>query len=147
MTRHFAHACRRRSSGLAIVAAVVLIGMAGVVFVALTSLVRHDLRRTAQARGEAQLRQLLLAGEAAAARSVGAPGQGGQNVTLPAELSADGATLSFTTGDADGETRVVNVDAAFAGLHASQRLTYQRRDGRWVVVGAELSPTSGSLAH
>ncbi len=132
--------------GLAIVAAVVLIGLTGVAFVGLASLVRHDLRRTAHARGEAQLRQLLLAGERAAAASLDRPGQGIQNVALPAELAAEGATLSITPGDAAGETRVLDVDAGHMSLRASQRLTYERREGRWALVGAELSPTSGTAS-
>jgi hypothetical protein len=130
--------------GLAIVAAVVLIGLTAVAFVALASLVRHDVRRTAQTRGEAQLRQLLLAGERAAAASLATPGQGMQSVPLPAALSAEGASLSFTPGDPADETRTVDVDAAYAGFRASQRLKYQRQNGKWLLVRADLLQALGS---
>jgi hypothetical protein len=137
----------RRKRGLAVVAAVVLIGLTGVAFVALASLVRHDVRRTARARNEAQLRQLLLAGEAAAAASLDGQGQGVQNVTLPSELASDGATLTITpVGDAAGETRVVGVEATHTGLRESQRLTFRRGDGRWRLVRAELSEASGTAS-
>jgi hypothetical protein len=134
----------RSRSGFAIVAAVVLIAMTGFAFVALAGLVRHDVRRTARARGEAQLRQLLLAGEAAAAGSHDAAGKSPQDVPLPAELSADGAKLSVTPGEVIGERRMMTVEASTDGVSASQQLSYQRREGRWVLVRAELSPTSGS---
>jgi hypothetical protein len=134
----------RSRPGFAIVAAVVLIAMTGFAFVALAGLVRHDIRRTAQARGECQLRQLLLAGERAAAASLDAPGQGVQNVALPAELSADGATLSFAPEDPAGDSLAVTVEATINGLRSSQRLTYERREGRWALVRAELSATSGA---
>ena len=146
MTKRPLHVRRHPNHGVAIVAAVVLIGLTGFAFVALASLVRHDVRRTAQARAEAQLRQLLLAGESAVRSSLDAPPQGVRAVTLPAELSSDGAKLSFTFGDAAGKVRSVDVDAAYMGLGASQRLTYQRREGHWVVVRAELSPTSGTVS-
>src|SRR5829696_5024687 len=109
----------RDRRAFATVAAVVLIGMAGMVFVALTALVGHDLRRTARAGAEAQLRQLLTAGEVAAAASLDRPA-GAEEVAVPAALAADGAKLTVARGDAAGDERPVTVDAAFRGLRTSQ---------------------------
>ena len=134
----------RKPRALATVTAVVLIGIAAVAFVALTAVVGHDLRRTARARGEAQLRQLLLAGEAAAGQALDTSAAGPQVVPLPSALTAERASVSFTPDAPSGDSRTVAVTATFDGLSASQRLTYQRKQDRWVLVKAELQPTTGN---
>ena len=64
-------------------------------------------------------------------------------VPLPQALAADGGTLEISLDADSADPRVATVHAEYRGLRTTQRLTYARRDGAWVLTHAELAPTAG----
>lgn len=134
-----------RIRGFATVAAVVLIGMASVAFLGMAALARHELVRTRRAAADAQLRQLLLAGQAASDARLSAdaaPTPGAVVIELPAVLAEPGGRLTIHVQRGDStDARRVEVLAAAEGWTASQSLNYTRDGARWRLAGAELSPS------
>ena len=110
--------CPRR--GFAMIVAVALVALVAVALGAVMSLFRLDLDRTANALEQAQLRQMLLAGERAArgqletvtANPQGAQGPAPVVVALPAALVADGGALSVSVTTSGAEA-----DESHSGLH------------------------------
>src|SRR5207248_3104321 len=94
-------------------------------------------------RGEAvdaQLRQLLLAGAAAAARRDVASGADAKAISLPLppQVVEEGGKLSITPAK-DGEKMIVHVTAEFARRRASQTLTFDREGESWKLANARLN--------
>src|SRR5687767_11870497 len=85
--------CHRRA--FATVTAVALIGVVGAILAMLAGLLASQVRRNIGQSEDAQLRQLLVAGELAARQSLGRSEAGPVNVPLPAELQSAGMSLSF----------------------------------------------------
>jgi hypothetical protein len=139
-----------RPRAFATLTALGLVVVVGIAITALTALVAQDVKRSIRQSEEAQVRQLLLAGELAARASLGAKAAGQANVPLPPELSSAGYSLRVEDVTSDDR-----VDAAIAtpvadvhvrvtayrpdGRTASQHLRYGRTDaGGWQLRTAEL---------
>jgi hypothetical protein len=138
---------QRASNGFATLMAIALVAMAGVAFVAIASMMRHDVRRTRRAVAEAQLRQMLSAGEEAVRSQLDATG-GGENgatreVPVPRMTGESEARLTLTVAPvADAGLRVILVEATMDGFHAAQQLRYSRHDGKWTLVAAVLDAST-----
>ena len=138
----------RQRRGLAMLTAIALIALVGVAMAAAGAVFRLDLRRTAASVQDAQLRQLLVAGERAAREALPAAGAGAGAVTesnhpvaLPPALAARGESLVVRFGPRkkDGEA-TATVEAALEGRVASQTLLYERGPGGWRLASAALNP-------
>ena len=143
MTRALPRRIRRprpaRSSGFATLTALGLVAIIGVGLAAMAAVFAGEVRRSARVRDDAQLRQLLLAGEVAARAAVARGGDAGE-VELPGELKVRGAALALAAEgtDADGQ-RKLRVTARLAGERSmSQVLTYRGSGAEWTLHSAEL---------
>ena len=103
-----------------------------------------ETKMTRHAVQDAQLRQLLLAGAAAARQQLNEPSKTPPNdqpapIALPAEIDGDDPSLvlRFSPTAADG-ARTVVVEAVLDRRHARQSLRFERSDGKWRIVHAEL---------
>ena len=131
---------RRHPRGFAALTAIALIAIVGLGLAAMASLFAGETRRTGRLRDDAQLRQLLIAGEVAA-RDALSRGEREGTVALPTDLTSLGARLTFSPiGEpVDGEAHVHVTAQAADGRTMSQRLTYAAAaDGAWTLRGAEL---------
>ena len=137
----------RQRRGLAMLTAIALIALVGVAMAAAGAVFRLDLRRTAASVQDAQLRQLLVAGERAAREALPAAGAGAGAVTesdhpvaLPPALAARGASLTvrFEPGQKDADA-TATVEAALEGRVASQTLHYERGPAGWRLASAAVN--------
>ena len=124
--------------GFATATALTLLAFVAVLLTALGSWIGMDARRTREAAAETQLRQLLLAGAAAAGEETAAAGA--TIVPLPSNLTHDAASLTIDIAmPLEGE-RTATIDASFAARHARQVVRFARRDGGWSLVSATVDP-------
>ena len=141
MTRPRPSSARRRRA-FATIAALGLIAVVGVTLAAVATLLAGDVKRTRRAAEDAQLRQLLLAGEAAARATLGATNQPGEvALKLPSELESAGITLMIERLDnADSAENVqFRVTARGGdGRSIAQTLRYTRAAEGWRLQTAEL---------
>ena len=130
-----------RSRGFATLMAIILIGMVGVALAVMSALFAHEAKRTRQTRGEAQLRQMLLAGAASVDERLSSwqaevPEQKWA-VALPKGLADDGAAVSVQVSQ-QGLTLKVAIEGQLEGRNGQQTLTVVRADGRWRIAAARL---------
>ena len=121
---------RRFRTGFAAMTAIALLILVGAALVAMSSLLAADARRTRDAAGEVQLRQLFLAAHAMVARE----SRGWAAGTLPAHVKLelpqglDHATVTISVAPA-AENRVrVDVEATVDKRRAAQVLVLDRHD-------------------
>ena len=134
------HAQTRR--GVATITAVLLTGYLALALAMTASLLAQELRRTAQQRTRAQLRQLLLAGGALAQERLSADAANRTQdlaSTLPAVLTDAGArlTVSLRPGAAP-ERCVATVVAGLGHQAAEEHLVLSRESGVWRIVEAQV---------
>lgn len=131
--------CRR--DAFATVAAVVLTGLVSVALLATVTLLRNDALRTRRAVAEAQLRQLLLAGQVAASAAL----TDNENerrvlkIDLPEELTASSSLTLVLDPANQPDLLTATLEAGHDGFYQSQALTYRRVDGRWALAEAQLA--------
>lgn len=128
-----------RSGGFATVLAVSMVALVGMMLVLLMAELRDVKRESGEARVEAELGQLLLAGAAAAGKLVAEPAEALQ-VKLPASLEERGASLNLRnepTQSTDLEKRV-RVEASIQGRTARQTLRFVKSDLGWGLIEAKL---------
>ena len=140
MTRPRPSSARRRA--FATVAALGLIAVVGVTLAAVATLLTSDVKRTRRAADDAQLRQLLVAGEAAARASLAGTDQPREvALKLPTELESTGITLTIERLDggnpADGVQFRVTARGG-DGRSVAQTLRYTRAAEGWRLDAAEL---------
>jgi Tfp pilus assembly protein PilX len=132
-----------RRRGFAALTALALIAIVGLGLAAMASLFAAETRRTGRHRDDAQLRQLMLAGEAAAREALARGGRQG-DVPLPAELASAGTRLTFAPADEPppppgADAARVRVTAVTGeGRVMSQVLGYARAGDGWTLRSAEL---------
>lgn len=119
--------CRRREHGLSTFAVIGIMGLVAMTFLAITRHFAVEARRTQRYTAEAQVRELLLAGEAMVRTGVVSEGQ----VTLP-QAMAD-STLSI---EREGEAYVIT--ATLGERVGRQRVTYHRNGDTLVLDSAVL---------
>jgi type II secretory pathway pseudopilin PulG len=129
---------RRGFVTLTAIALFVIVGMA---IVAAASLFATEIRRSRAEAADAQLRQLLLAGESMAPQAlVDWNGQPQQTffMILPKELERDDARLSLTAKSIDSGVEVV-VDASLGRRHGWQTLRFTKTAGGMKLTSAILN--------
>jgi hypothetical protein len=139
--------------GFAMLTAVALVALVAMALAAVLALVRLDLGRTADALDEAQLRQMLLAGEHAARERLDAAGEAAPRtdeavpISLPPALAADGGAVDVTVlpraSRAAAEVVEVTVRARLGEKAASQTLRYERTSRGWRATAAALTVPGG----
>ncbi|MDB5303650.1 MAG: hypothetical protein JWM97_1199 [Phycisphaerales bacterium] len=140
-----------RSAGLApirkafaTVTAVVLLALAATTLAALAALFSADYRRTRDARTDAQLRQLLIAGAGDVSEKARAwpekPPEARWDVAVPESLAGNGARVTNEVAG-DNQTVEVHVTADYLGRTAKQTLSYRRGNDRWTLTDASLDQT------
>ena len=141
MTRRRRRPHSRRA--FATLTALGIIVVVAVAIAALTAVVAHDVKRSIRQADDAQVRQLLLAGELAARASLadGLPGR--SNVPLPGELASAGYSLRFegvaaAGGGANGTLDIRVTVHRPDGRTASQLIRYARAGDGWRLRAAEL---------
>lgn len=126
-----------RHRGYALYTALVLVGLAGVVFAATMSLLKTDLARTNAELTQTQLRQLLLAGEASAYTELSQTARlTSRRIPVPPDLSDATLVLQVTQSTPDQAT--AKVLATYLDASREQSLTYTRQDGSWRLTAAKL---------
>ena len=140
----FTRPSHHHRGGFASLTAIALIAIVGLGLAAMASLFAGETRRAVRLRDEAQLRQLLLAGEVAA-RDALARGERRRAVELPPELASLGTTLTFEPADGGGarardarEARLRVTARSGEGRVVSQTLTYTGSGPAWTLHSAEL---------
>jgi Zn-dependent alcohol dehydrogenase len=130
---------RSRRRGFAALTAIALIALVGFGLAAMAALFAAETRRTGRVREDAQLRQLLLAGEVAAREAL-SRGERRGAVALPVELTTEGVRLTFAPAGEPGEreTRCRVTARTGDGRVMSQRLTYEMTGASWTLRAAEL---------
>lgn len=125
----------QQSRAFATFTAVMTVALVGVALATLGTMFAWQARRTQQAASDAQLRQLLLAGGAAAASRLQAePGPidvtltppGLEDATVRVDVSSSGASATAT------------IEARLGAGVARQTLAFERGDGGWRVAAARL---------
>jgi hypothetical protein len=122
--------------GFATATALTLLAFVAVLLAAMGTSIGIEARRTRHAAVEAQLRQLLLAGAAAAGEETAAAGTA--SVSLPSHLTDDMASLTITMAMPSPGERTATIDASIAARHARQVVRFALRDGRWDLVSASI---------
>ncbi len=128
--------CRRR--GFATFTAVVLISIVAMALLALTLLFQADSRRTRHHWAETQLRQLLIAGAAAAVHTASADPEvtNPQIIQTPAAIEDSGLMVSY---ERDGGSILRATVTARIEMHdARQTLTFEKTGSGWNLQGTEL---------
>jgi hypothetical protein len=127
---------RHDRTGFATLTAVAIIGIVAVCFAAMAAMFATDLKRNARLTEEAQLRQLLIAGE-----SVSRAGTVEKKtvVKLPEELTADGMTLSIEPVEKAGNEQRFRITATASNARSvSETLAYTRDGDHLTLRSAEL---------
>jgi len=129
----------RRASGsrrgFAVATALCMVAIAGVAMAAVCALLAADVRRTLSGDVDAQLRQLLIAGEIDAPAHLSDPTQQAWDTPLPMAL---GSAQVRTSRVADGDGARLRVSARLGDRSAREDLRFDRSGGGWRLVGAEM---------
>jgi type II secretory pathway pseudopilin PulG len=127
-----------RHIGFALMMTLVLIGMVAITLASLGMTTYLQIQRTQLETQQAQLRQLLLAGEQAArARlSTSAPIDGA--MTLPDSLTSDEAALTLRSENVGQDQATVYIDATLGRRQMSQTVHFIRQGEVWRLDSAEL---------
>jgi hypothetical protein len=119
--------------------AVLMIAVVAGSLTALTLAFAAQAKRTTRQAEDAQLRQLLLAGQVAAQQGLGQ--SPGGDVVLPSELRSAGASVRYETVKGEGADDVVQVRVVARlgeGRSMTQTLRFTRAGDRWELRSAEL---------
>jgi hypothetical protein len=127
---------------MAIIVAIAMIAMVAIALLALATRLASEAKMTRHVAQDAQLRQLLLAGAAAAVDKLNRPAAParGQPLTLQTPAAGGGdatlLVLHFEPLDADGSQRVL-VDASTDKRRLRQLLRLELRQATWKLVEAD----------
>jgi hypothetical protein len=122
--------------GVTVIVAVMMMLLIAGAIAGLTLLFAGDARRTKAAVEGAQVRQLLLAGEPAAADELLRHGAGAREVAVATPVGGANLTLKIAPSGRDGAQ--VRVVAGSPGLKGSQLLTFDHRGNNWQLESAVL---------
>jgi hypothetical protein len=130
----------RSRHGFTTLAALGLLGIIGATLATLAVAFSRDVKRSVRQTDDAQLRQLLIAGESAVETAIRAGGVQNGEVPLPAELTAMGMSAQFARiGESSTDSVHVRVTAKSAdGRSARQILRFVRAADAWKLSSAEL---------
>jgi hypothetical protein len=131
---------RQKPGGFATISAVALIGLVGATLAALAVAFSTDAKRSTRQNDDAQLRQLLIAGEMAVRTSLESGGTADGKVDLPAELAVAGLSVRYEkAGEDQPNSAHIRVMARMSEKHsANQIVSFHRNGNRWELQSAEL---------
>lgn len=118
------------------ITAIMLLSLAAMTITLFSVTIANQARRTELAGDDAQLRQMLMAGAAAARVHITQSGR--FEVPLPDALKRDSGELSVEIREEADGGRTAHVEAAIGRHHRSQVLTFSSRNGAWQIVDAYL---------
>ena len=123
----------KRDRAFATITALALVGIVGVTLATLTAIFARDVKRSLRQHDDAQLRQLLIAGEIAARGSLGREATGEVAVALPDELQSAANSLALQRLDGNqADVIEVRVTArAGEGRSMRQTLKYAKDGDGW----------------
>lgn len=128
---------KHRRRGFATFSAVALLGTTAIALTALAGVTMHQAQRTRDALCDAQLRQLLKAGQSHAEQG-GADAASG-SVTLPDTLVGDQAAVTWVTKQSSGDSpATIEITAHLRGRAARETLIFDPGAGAWRVMDVEL---------
>jgi hypothetical protein len=133
----------RRPGGYVVVMAILTMAVVAAVAGYLTIGLQTEFHRTSEATHQAQLRQLLLAGCAAARQRMTEGNAAGSSLTvaLPVDLVSDGATVKLTPdGSRTATDAAFTIDARYQGHRQSERVRFHRADAGWVLTDVAFDP-------
>jgi Tfp pilus assembly protein PilN len=126
-----------RSRGAVLWMAIILLAVVAVVIAATMGVLRSDARRTGDEVTGAQLRQLLLAGQASAIAELSQTNTlHDRPVRLPADLHD--ASLAIKVESAAADRVAATVQAKLAATKREQSLVYTHQNGGWRLESAAL---------
>jgi hypothetical protein len=132
---------RTRRRGFVGIFSITMIILVGSALVALSAYFAMDARRTRAQAQDAQLRQLLIAGAAAALDRADSTGKSA--LDLPKELADAKVSIEIAGG---GDDRKAWIIAKIEKREFSQALSLHRSAGKWSLVSAQLDASSQPLA-
>ena len=121
--------------GFATMIAVVMLTLVSATILGLTMLFAAEARHSRRVHGDAQLRQLLLAGAVLAEAHFDELGQQPWTAPLPGQLTDRDATLTLQL---QPDVGVVRVEAGLGEHTAEQTLRFVRHEDAWQLVEAHL---------
>lgn len=121
--------------GFATMTAVIMLTLVSASILGLTLLFAAEARHSRRVHGDAQLRQLLLAGTVLAAAHLDELTQQPWTAPLPEQLTDRGATLTLQL---QPDVGVVRVAGSLDERTAEQTLRFVRQEGVWQLVEAHL---------
>ena len=129
-----------RHRGFATLIALGLIGLIGATLAVLAVSFSNDVKRNARQMDDAQLRQLLGAGEIVARSSAGMGEPSTWKVELPEELGSSGMSISFErVGEMSADRLQIRITARTAEKRsATETITLARAGDVWSLQSAEL---------
>jgi len=131
---------RRRHGGFCVINALALLAMVATALALLDTALAAEAQRSRQGWAEAQLEQLLLAGEKIAGEQLSTGGIApGRKIELPHDPDQDATELVIGPASVDGDGAQVEIQAASGKYHRGQTVHFRRSAGAWAISGAELS--------
>lgn len=128
----------RRGHGFAIIVAVVMIAILGMTLLALTTLFQTDTHRSMRNRAEGQLRQLLIAGGAAAMQRASAEPQVIDPTQHAVPDAIENASLTIAY-EPEGESMIRATVTARIDVHqAVQTITFTQTETGWALRDTQL---------
>jgi hypothetical protein len=136
MIRRRLHIPARRDAhrGFASIMAIFMLILVGAVLATTAAYFTAEAKRTRRDAQDAQLRQLLTAGAAAACQSDSVT-----TIDLPNELSSQQANVEIAPLNSDGDARDVTIKATLDSRHVSELLRLTRSGDRWTIVSVSTS--------
>lgn len=127
-----------RRSGFAMVTAIMLLSLCGMAMTVLSVTVYEQAKRAQMQADDAQLRALLNAGAAFAAK-MPSSSQGRIVVPLPDSLGRNSTHLTVDfQSDSTADERIAEISASLPHRQMSQRLILSLQDGVWRTTQADL---------
>ena len=132
----------KRRRGFAMIYALTILGLVSLALFLLAEHFSYEMHRTNSTQHDAQLHQLLLAGnDAVAADAASWPEKiefTSKTLTLPTEPVDTGIAVSIKLLSSEGATAKVEVSADAKGQSAVENLTLTFSDNHWHITNAEL---------
>jgi hypothetical protein len=132
----------RRSGGFASIMAIFMIILVGAVLATTAAYFVAEARRTRVEAEDAQLRQLITAGAAAACQS-----EPVTTLELPSKLSSQQAKVEITNVKSVGDVRDVTIKATLGGRHMDESLHLTRSGDRWTIASVNANDDDDNRDH
>jgi type II secretory pathway component PulK len=130
----------RKNRGFAIIIAIFMIAFVGITVAIIGDDFYRQSRRSTLAEDDAQLRQLLIAGQEILHSRLSASKTPDDPIPLPQILTDRQAHLAIQSASSDSSsTHTFTISAALPHRTISQRVSYSLDNSKWILTSAELS--------